>query len=177
MMHLPGERQEVSLLDEAIIAAAARTVSRLREVALTVVTAESCTGGLVAAALTHHAGSSDVVLGGMVTYSNGMKHRLLDVPLALLDEHGAVSEAVARAMVAGALLRSDATCAVAITGIAGPGGGTAEKPVGLVWLAACRSFRPALVRREVFAGDRSAVRSQAVIVALRLIEEAAAPSR
>jgi len=94
---------ETAMLDEAILSRAALTLQRLRTAGLTAATAESCTGGLVAASLTHHAGSSDVVLGGFVTYSNAMKHRLLGVEMALFDQVGAVSEAVARAMADGAL--------------------------------------------------------------------------
>ena len=162
------------MLDEAILSLAARTLLALRARGLTAVTAESCTGGLVAASLTHHAGSSDVVLGGFVTYSNAMKHQLLGVEMALFDQVGAVSEAVASAMAAGALLRSGAGCAVSITGIAGPGGGSPDKPVGLVWLA---SASPGLVprtARHVFAGTREQVRSQATAVALALLADCAA---
>src|SRR6185295_7840382 len=99
---------------------------------LKVVTAESCTGGLIAAALTAIAGSSDVVDRGFVTYSNEAKREMIGVPWDAILGHGAVSEPVARAMAAGALSRSDADIAVSVTGVAGPGGGSAEKPVGLV---------------------------------------------
>lgn len=157
------------MLDDAILSRASLTLERLRAAGLTAATAESCTGGLVAASLTHHAGSSDVVLGGFVTYSNAMKHRLLGVGMALFDQVGAVSEAVARAMAEGALVASGADCAVSITGIAGPGGGSADKPVGLVWLAVAKADRPTLTVRHMFAGTRAQVRSEATVAALDLL--------
>src|SRR5580698_10606896 len=101
-------------------------------------TAESCTGGLIAGALTEIAGSSDVVERGFVTYSNAAKTELLGVPAALIDTEGAVSEPVARRMAEGALAHSAADLAVSVTGIAGPGGGTDKKPVGLVWFGLAR---------------------------------------
>ncbi len=109
-----------------------------REAGVMVATAESCTGGLIAGCLTEIAGSSDVVDRGFVTYSNEAKNAMLGVPLAMIEEHGAVSEPVARAMAEGALAQSEAELSVAVTGVAGPGGGTAEKPVGLVHLACAR---------------------------------------
>lgn len=133
-------------------------------------TAESCTGGLVAALLTEIAGSSDVVERGLVTYSNEAKRELLDVPAETLERHGAVSAETAEAMAAGALARSHADVAVAITGIAGPGGGSPAKPVGLVFLglATTAGVRH---RRRVFPGDRSAVRLASVAEALALLRE------
>ncbi len=157
------------MLDEAILSQAALTLQALRGAGLTVATAESCTGGLVAASLTHHAGSSDVVLGGFVTYSNAMKHRLLGVEPELFDRVGAVSEAVAAAMAAGALARAEAGCAVSITGIAGPGGGSPDKPVGTVWFATARTGAPIRTVRHVFAGNRAEVRRQATGMALDLL--------
>lgn len=142
---------------------------RLSEAGLTVVTAESCTGGLVAAALTHHAGSSASVMGGFVTYSNDMKHRLLDVPLPLFDAVGAVSSEVAAAMATGALARSGADLAVSITGIAGPGGATPGKPVGLVWFGLARTGIAAITERMVFPGDRAMVREASVRKALAML--------
>ncbi|MDY6923526.1 MAG: CinA family protein [Pseudomonadota bacterium] len=136
---------------------------------LMIVTAESCTGGLVAGALTAVAGSSAVVERGFVTYSNASKSALLGIPAGLIDEHGAVSAVVARAMAEGALTRSAAAVSVAVTGIAGPGGGSAEKPVGLVHFAAAG---PAgLVHLERRFGDigREAVRLESVRAALRLL--------
>ncbi|QDH73257.1 CinA family protein [Brevundimonas sp. M20] len=132
-------------------------------------TAESCTGGLVAGALTEIAGSSTVVDRGFVTYSNAAKTALVGVPAAMIEAHGAVSEPVARAMAEGAVARSDATVSVAITGIAGPGGGSPEKPVGLVHFAAAG---PAgVVHAEHRFGDigREAVRLESVRVALNLL--------
>ena len=111
-------------------------LERCRARGLTVATAESCTGGLVAGALTEIAGSSDVVDRGFVTYSNAAKQAMLGVPAAILERHGAVSRETAEAMARGALAHAPADLAVAITGIAGPGGGSAEKPVGLVHFAA-----------------------------------------
>jgi nicotinamide-nucleotide amidase len=151
---------------EAVLAAC--RAARLR-----LATAESCTGGLLAACLTAVAGSSDVVERGFVTYSNESKEELLGVPSALLAAHGAVSAEVARAMVEGALARSRADVAVAITGVAGPGGGTPQKPVGLVFLAAARrgsGAPPPVVERHVFPGDRGGVRAATVARALALLE-------
>lgn len=139
---------------------------------LKIATAESCTGGLIAGLLTEIAGSSDVVERGFVTYSNQAKQELIGVPEALLVRHGAVSEEVARAMAEGALAHSAADLAVAVTGIAGPGGGTAEKPVGLVHIASGRKGGPVL-HRECRFGDvgRGAVRIATVDVALEMLTE------
>lgn len=137
---------------------------------LRIATAESCTGGLIAGALTAVPGSSDVVERGFVTYTNESKTAMLDVPAPLIAAHGAVSEPVAVAMAEGALAHSPADIAIAVTGIAGPTGGTVEKPVGLVHLAAARRGGVTLQERHVFAGDRTAVREQTVEIALRMIE-------
>ena len=145
-----------------------------REARLTLAIAESCTGGLIAAALTEIAGSSDVVERGFVTYADQAKTDLLGVPGALIIAHGAVSDPVARAMAEGALERSPADVAVAVTGIAGPGGATPGKPVGLVHLAAARRGRQTLHERHVFAGDRAQVRLSAVAGALNLVKRLAA---
>ncbi len=142
-----------------------------RRAGLTIATAESCTGGLVAGCLTEIAGSSDVVECGFVTYSNGAKTGLLGVPAELIDAQGAVSAAVAEAMARGSLDRSQADASVALTGVAGPGGGTSEKPVGLVYLCAIRRGGVARPRREIFTGDRTAVRLCAVAVGLELLGE------
>ncbi len=132
-------------------------------------TAESCTGGLIAGCLTEVPGSSDVVDRGFVTYSNAAKHQMLGVSEALIAEHGAVSELVAVAMAEGALARSEAKIAVSVTGIAGPGGGSSEKPVGLVHMAAAMTGAETVHQRHVFTGDRTAVRAATVVAALRLL--------
>jgi nicotinamide-nucleotide amidase len=141
-----------------------------RQAGLKIATAESCTGGLIAGALTEIPGSSDVVERGFVTYSNQAKCDLLGVTVELLIAHGAVSEPVARAMAEGAVTRSGADLAVSVTGIAGPGGGTATKPVGLVHLACARRDRDTLHERRIFTGDRGAVRMAAVKAALKLTQ-------
>ena len=129
-------------------------------------TAESCTGGLIAAACTDLAGSSDWFERGFVSYSNAAKTALLGVPPALIAVHGAVSEPVARAMAAGALARSPAQLSLAVTGIAGPTGGSADKPVGTVWFGWCVGGQTH-AERQHFDGDRAAVRAQTVTHALR----------
>ncbi len=141
-----------------------------RRAGLTIATAESCTGGLVAGCLTEIAGSSDVFERGFVTYSNAAKTELLAVPARLIAAQGAVSAEVAEAMARGALAASKAEATVALTGVAGPGGGTAERPVGLVHLCAIRRGGAAQPRREVFAGDRAAVRLSSVAAALELLD-------
>ena len=140
---------------------------------LTLATAESCTGGLIAGCLTAVAGSSDVVDRGFVTYSNAAKTEMLGIPAALIEANGAVSEPTARAMAEGAVARSGADIAVAVTGIAGPGGGTTEKPVGLVHLAVARVGFETRHIRAVFDGDRDAVRAQTVRTALEMVLTAA----
>lgn len=133
-------------------------------------TAESCTGGLIAGVCTDLSGSSNWFERGFVTYSNAAKSEQLGVPPALIETHGAVSEDVVRAMAAGALARSHAQVAMAVTGVAGPTGGTAEKPVGLVWFGFALPDR-VLTERMHFAGDRTAVRAATVRHALsRLLE-------
>lgn len=140
-----------------------------RAAGLKIATAESCTGGMIAAALTDVAGSSDVFERGFVTYANSAKCDLLGVDPALLEEFGAVSEPVARAMCIGALARAPVDLAVAVTGIAGPGGGTPAKPVGLVHLAAGRAHGAIRHRRQVFRGGRSGVRAGATAAALAML--------
>jgi nicotinamide-nucleotide amidase len=129
-------------------------------------TAESCTGGGIAAAITDIPGSSDVLDCGFVTYSNAAKSRMLDVDAALIDREGAVSEAVARAMAEGARRASGTQCAVAVTGVAGPGGGTAAKPVGMVCFAYAVPGTPTVSETRHFPGDRRAVRRATVAWAL-----------
>ena len=152
----------------------ARLLQAARAAGLTVATAESCTGGMVAAALTDIAGSSDVFERGFVTYSNAAKTELLGVDPALTGPGGpgAVSEPVARAMAAGVLDRSRADIAVSVTGIAGPGGGTAGKPVGLVHFGWTVRDGASGARRQVFPGDRAAVRAAATNHALALLAQA-----
>ena len=145
---------------------------------LRIATAESCTGGLVAGLLTEIAGASDVFERGFVTYSNQAKSEMLGVAEDLLARAGAVSGDVARAMAEGALRRSAADLAVAVTGIAGPGGGTAEKPVGLVWFALARRGAGVETVEKRFGGlGRSAVRLKAVETALDLLLEASGTPR
>ena len=145
----------------------------LQERSLKIATAESCTGGLIAAACTALAGSSGWFERGFVTYSNEAKAESLGVDPPLIAAHGAVSEPVARAMAEGALAHSRAQLAVAVTGIAGPGGGTATKPVGTVWLATARVGAETRAERLQLGGDRAAIREQTVRRALaRLIERA-----
>ena len=154
---------------EGLAVRAAEVLAVLGPRGLKAVTAESCTGGMVAAALTAVAGSSSVVERGFVTYSNEAKTEMLGVPPGMIDAHGAVSEPVARAMAEGALSRSRAQVAIAITGIAGPGGGSAEKPVGLVHFARAAVGQPTRHHAEVFAGDRAAVRVAAAMTALGML--------
>ncbi len=151
--------------------AATRALRECRARGLKVATAESCTGGLVAGALTEIAGSSDVVECGFVTYSNAAKEGMLGVPAAILERHGAVSRETAEAMADGALAHSPADVAVAVTGIAGPGGGTAQKPVGLVhFAAAARDGRRIHRERRFGKIGRRRVRLKSVAEALAMIE-------
>jgi len=150
---------------------AAQVLDLCRAPGLKVATAESCTGGLVAGALTEIAGSSDVVDRGFVTYSNEAKEAMLGVPSATIKRHGAVSAETAAAMATGALKNSLANIVVAVTGVAGPGGGSLQKPVGLVHFAAA-SRNGRLIARERQYGDigRQSVREQSVAEALDLLE-------
>ena len=157
------------MFDHEIRDAAERVLTSCRTHRLKVVTAESCTGGLVAAALTAIAGSSDVVDRGFVTYSNEAKHEMLGVALDTIEKHGAVSEATARAMARGALTHSLSDISVSVTGVAGPGGGSAEKPVGLVHFAAARSGFDLVAEHHVFPGDRDGIRRLATLTALSLL--------
>ena len=154
---------------DGLAAAAAELLQACRENGVLLATAESCTGGLIAATLTEVPGSSDVFERGFVTYSNAAKTELLGVPIRLIEEHGAVSDPVARAMAAGALTHSRAEIGIAVTGVAGPGGGTAEKPVGLVHLAAARR-NGAVRHREISTGDigRGGIRRATVAEAFAL---------
>ena len=162
------------MLDEDLIPKAETLLATLRARKLMLATAESCTGGLIAGVLTEIAGSSDVVERGFVTYSNEAKTELIGVPADMIAAHGAVSREVALAMAAGALARSRADIAVAVTGVAGPGGGTAAKPVGLVHLAAERRGRPP-VHRGCRFGDigRHGIRMATIAVAFEMVDELA----
>jgi nicotinamide-nucleotide amidase len=155
----------------AHIARLAETVlAEARAKKLKLVTAESCTGGLVAAVLTEIAGSSDVFERGFVTYANEAKVQNLGVPEQMLSEHGAVSMATAQAMAEGALRHSQADVSVAITGIAGPTGGSRDKPVGLVHLAAARKGQPTHLQERRFGNvGRNKIRMDSVEVALNLL--------
>ena len=163
------------MIDATILTAAEHLLSLCRMAGLRVVTAESCTGGLIAATLTAIAGSSDVVDRSFVTYSNSAKTEMLGVPPALIGRLGAVSSEVANAMAVGALARSAADVAVSVTGIAGPGGGSPEKPVGLVWFGLATRGSKANCVMEVFPGDRADVRRQTVARALALLAGKATP--
>ncbi len=153
-----------------ILRQAEQLLAAARAGQLKLATVESCTGGLVAGALTEIAGSSDVVERGFVTYANEAKTDMVGVPAALIVQVGAVSEEVARAMAEGALANAPVDLAVAITGVAGPGGGSPSKPVGLVHFACARRDRATVHERHLFSGDRSDIRLAAVRVALALLE-------
>ena len=133
-----------------------------------VCTAESCTGGLIAKTLTDLAGSSDWFERGFVTYSNAAKSEMLEVPPTVIEDYGAVSEPVAAAMASGALRHSRADYAIAVTGVAGPGGGSADKPVGSVWIAVASSDQ-SITRLFQFDGDRAAVRAATLLSALEMM--------
>ena len=154
--------------DDLIIAASA-VLDAARAAGMKIATAESCTGGLIAASLTEIPGSSDVFERGFVTYSNEAKTELLSVPAGLIAAPGAVSEPTARAMAKGALAHSRADIAVAVTGIAGPDGGSPEKPVGLVFIGAARKGNLTVVERHIFPGNRAEVRRATVMRALEVM--------
>ena len=160
--------------DDRIRGLAEAVLTRCREKKLMIATAESCTGGLIAGALTDIAGSSDVVERGFVTYSNRAKTEMLGVPEALIARHGAVSAEVALAMATGALAHAPVELAVAVTGIAGPGGGSADKPVGLVHLAVARKGKQGQSELHIFPGDRGGIRRATIERALELLLAAAA---
>jgi nicotinamide-nucleotide amidase len=181
LMVEPGAEERADALEEAFMPSLERwlygrdergieehVLDLCRARGLMLATAESCTGGLVAARLTSVPGSSDVVLGGIVAYSDEVKRTELDVPAELIERHGAVSAEVAAAMARGARARLGADVAVSVTGIAGPGGGTAEKPVGLVYLHA-EGPDGGLGREFSFPGDRGSIRSRSVVGALHLV--------
>ncbi|MGZ5804216.1 MAG: CinA family protein [Xanthobacteraceae bacterium] len=163
------------MIDAEVRAAALQLVEDFTARRLTIATAESCTGGLVAGALTEIPGSSSVVLCGFVTYSNEAKQQMLGVPSDVIETRGAVSRETAVAMANGALDRSNAIVSVAITGIAGPGGGSPEKPVGLVQFAAAKRGGRTITR-ELRFGDigRGEVRRRSVLIAFEMLREVAA---
>jgi nicotinamide-nucleotide amidase len=161
-----------------LVSLATEVLEICRQRGVMIATAESCTGGLIAGCLTEIAGSSDVVDRGFVTYSNDAKQAMLGVPEDMLTEHGAVSRPVALAMAQGALTRSNASLAVAVTGVAGPGGGSAEKPVGLVHLAVADD-RGQPRHQEMRYGDigRRDIRLATVETALMMLKDAASDRR
>lgn len=163
------------MIDQELRAAARDVLDACRARNLKLAVAESCTGGLLAAALTEIPGSSDVLDRGFVTYSNAAKQAMLDVPASVLETRGAVSKETAEAMAAGALQRSGADVTAAVTGVAGPGGGTAAKPVGLVHFAAARRGG-SLLHRERRYGDlgRAEIRRRSVLDALAMLAEVVA---
>jgi PncC family amidohydrolase len=156
--------------DDRLVALGERLYRTCLDRGLTVATAESCTGGLVAHAITEIAGSSSYFRGGYITYADDVKRDHLGIPQELLDAHGAVSAQVARAMAEGARARLNADLAVAITGIAGPGGGSAEKPVGLTYVGVADAAGVD-VRRHLWTGDRSANKRDSAVAALELMLE------
>lgn len=159
MTELPADL--LDLAKDVLVAAKTRTAK--------ITTAESCTGGLICSCLTAIPGSSTVVECGFITYTNESKIRILGVPRDAIADSGAVSDIVASAMAEGALAQSDANLAVAVTGIAGPGGGTKEKPVGLVYLSLAQTGQDAVVKRYVFAGTRTDIRRATVAAVLELL--------
>ena len=158
--------------DAAIVELAAEVGAALRRRTMKLATAESCTGGLIAGAITEIAGSSDWFERGMVTYSNEAKEEQLGVPATCIEQFGAVSEPTARAMADGALARSRASITVAVTGVAGPGGGTPKKPVGTVHIATARSNHGLSHRQEFFElNERIEIQLAAVQSALEMLRE------
>jgi nicotinamide-nucleotide amidase len=166
------------VIDAKLLTAAKHLLDLCRKGGLRIATAESCTGGLVAGVLTEIAGASDVVERGFVVYSNAAKESMLGVPASTLKRYGAVSTETALAMAAGALKKSEADISVAVTGIAGPGGGTKQKPVGLVHFAAASRDGKHIARRQLFGKiGRHRVRERSVAEALELLELVAVPAK
>lgn len=159
-------------MDGATVQAAERVLQKARSLGRTLGTAESCTGGLVAAALTAVPGSSDCVLGSIVSYAYAVKEQVLGVPASWLESEGAVTARCAEAMAAGAVRVLGCDVAVSVTGIAGPGGSEPGKPVGTVWIGVCDAAGACRASRFLFDGDRGQVRAQAVREALRLLDAA-----
>jgi len=157
------------MFSDKLIGLAEDVISACKNMNLRLATAESCTGGLIAGCLTAVSGASDVLQHGYVTYANQAKINLLGVPADILNKHGAVSEPVSKAMAEGAIESGDADMAISVTGIAGPSGGSDEKPVGLVHISVARTGYETLHERHVFNGDRNAVRLQTIEAALELL--------
>ena len=162
------------MLPEVTLDQARSLLAQMDAKGMTLATAESCTGGLIAAALTAIAGSSSVVMAGFVTYSNDAKQKMVGVRAETLAAHGAVSEDVAREMAEGARERAGVSLALSCTGIAGPGGATPGKPAGLVFIGCAREGAATIVERHVFPGDRAAVRAATVAAALDLARRSVA---
>jgi nicotinamide-nucleotide amidase len=163
------------VFDPETLALAETVLAACRTRGWRVATAESCTGGLVAAALTAIPGASEVVERGFLTYSNKAKIELLGVPRETIAEHGAISAETAAAMARGAVARAGVDLAVSVTGIAGPGGGTPQKPVGLVYIGVASREGGARVERRVVAGDRAEIRRAALVAALQMLGAEAKP--
>jgi len=161
------------LRDDKLHALAEEVLTRCRARHWKLALAESCTGGMVAAALTDIPSASNVIDRGFVTYANQAKVEMLGVPEGTIARHGAVSAETAAAMAEGALANAPVDLALAVTGIAGPTGGTRDKPVGLVWFAVARLGAGAVTERQVFSGDRAAIRAAATRRALELLAAAA----
>ena len=161
------------MFDTQLLTDATELLELCRRAGLKIATAESCTGGLIAGCLTEIAGSSDIVERGFVTYSNEAKQEMLGVPRMLINLNGAVSEKVAVAMAEGALKHSLADISVAVTGVAGPGGGSKEKPVGLVHLACAGRGRKTVAIHQIFPGDRADIRDATVQTAFSMLRRAA----
>jgi nicotinamide-nucleotide amidase len=165
-----SEKGRFAVFDRETLSLAETVLALCRARGWHVATAESCTGGLVVSALTAIAGSSDVVDRGFVTYSNAAKMELLGVPAATLEAHGAVSAETAAAMALGAVSRAGVDLALSVTGVAGPGGGSTQKPVGLIYFGVARRDGVCKTEHRIFAGDRTQVRDAALKLALQLLQ-------
>lgn len=163
------------MFSNELLESSRRLLEAYRQAGKMLTTAESCTGGLIAALLTEVAGAADVVERGFVTYSNEAKRESLSVPAEILEAHGAVSAETAEAMAEGALAHSRADVALSVTGIAGPGGGSEEKPVGLVYFGLAQHGGATVTKRHVFPGDRAAIRLAAVETGLALLTRGLKP--
>lgn len=158
-------------MNNTLIEKAKELGKKCSQMQIKLATAESCTGGQIAYILTSIAGSSHWFERGFVTYSNEAKHENLGVPMAVINTHGAVSKETALAMAEGVLANSTATLSIVTTGVAGPGGGSVEKPVGTVWIAWCRHGERAMAQKFNFSGDRLSIRDQACEQALKGLEK------